>query len=81
MSTDKDLLIKGIIKLGILVFLFILTPIMMTISFKALKAYTEVPKVFIAYILVLISFGLLAFSLVYAFKTFKVIGNAFFKDK
>lgn len=80
MSTDKSLLVKGVVKLGILLFLFILTPIMITISFKALKNYSEVPKIFIAYILILISFGLLVFTLVFAFKTFGVIQDAFFKN-
>lgn len=81
MSTDKELLVKGLIKLGILLFLLIITPIMITISFKALNKYTESPNTLLAYFLVLISFGLLVFTITYAFKTFKVIGNAFFKNK
>lgn len=81
MSTDKDLLVKALIKLGITVFLFILTPIMITISFKALDKYTEAPKLFLAYTLILISTGLLIFTLIFAFKTFKVLGEAIFKNK
>ena len=49
MSTDTNLLGKGLIRLGILIFLFIATPITLTMGFKAFDRYTEAPKVYLAY--------------------------------
>ncbi|MFY9241390.1 MAG: DUF6095 family protein [Polaribacter sp.] len=76
---DRELLSKSFIKLGILVFLFILSPIVITMGFKALKLYTESPNFLIAYIILFIGFCLLIFSIFLAFRTFKEIGDAFFK--
>ncbi|WP_298778700.1 DUF6095 family protein [uncultured Polaribacter sp.] len=80
MSTDLNLLGKGLIRLGILILLFILTPIILTMSFKAIKKFTESPEIYFAYGLFLISIILLIFTLYFTFKTFKVISNAIFNN-
>jgi len=79
MSTDLNLLGKGIRQLGILIFLLILSPIALTIGFKALKKFTESPEKFIGYGILLIGFLLIIFSIYFAFKTFKTLLNAFFE--
>lgn len=80
MSTDIKLLQKGLIKLGFLLLLFILTPILLTISYKALARFTEAPKIFIAYGLLIASGILLIYTLIFAIKTFKVLLDAFFTN-
>ena len=57
MSTDTNLLGKGLIRLGILVFLFIASPILLTMGFKAFDRFTESPKIYIAYLLILVGFA------------------------
>ena len=80
MSTNKELLQKGLIRLGVTLFLFILTPILITISFKALDKFVEAPKLYFAYALIVVSFLLLLYTLYFAFMTFKVIIDAFFQS-
>jgi len=70
MSTDYNTLSKGLIRLAVLVFLFIVTPILITMSFKALNNFTEAPRIYFAYALVVLSFALLIFTIIFAFKTF-----------
>ena len=78
MSTDVNLLGKGIKQLGILVLLFILSPLSLTMGFKALKKFTESPQTFIAYAILLAASLITIFTIFFAFKTFKTIGNALF---
>lgn len=80
MSTDINLLRKGLKQLGILVLLFILSPISLTISFKALKKFTESPQLFIGYAILLVASLITIFTLFFAFKTFKTLRNALFKN-
>ena len=80
MSTDINLFSKGLKQLGILVLLFILSPISLTIGFKALKKFTENPQVFIAYAILLAGFLITIFTVFFAFKTFKTLRNALFKN-
>ena len=81
MSTDTNLLGKGLIRLGILVILFILSPIVITISFKAFEKYTEAPKIYLAYFLLVIGCSLIIFTIYYAFKTFGLIKKGIFSKK
>lgn len=80
MSTDINLLRKGLKQLGVLVLLFILSPISLTISFKALKKFTEGFEVFIGYAVLLVAFLIIIYTLFFAFKTFKTLRNALFKN-
>ena len=81
MSTNTPLLSKGLKQLGILVLLFILSPISLTTGFKALKKFTENPQIFIAYAILLVGFIITVFTVFFAFKTFKTIQDAIFKNK
>lgn len=78
MSTNYNTLSKGLIRLAALVFLFITTPILITMSFKALNNFTEAPRIYFAYALVVISFAILIFTIIFAFKTFKLLLDSFF---
>lgn len=80
MSTDTTLLGKGLIRLGVLVLLFIASPVIITIGFKAFKKFTEAPKSYIAYALIIIGFALIIFTIYFAFKTFKIISNSIFNN-
>lgn len=81
MSTDLNLLSKGLIRLGILVFLFIATPIIITFGFKALDKFTEAPKMYFAYAILLVGLALLIFTIYFAFKTFGILKDAVFTNK
>jgi hypothetical protein len=81
MSTDVNLLSKGLIRLGILVLFFIASPIIITMGFKALNKFTEAPKIYLAYALILIGLASLIFTMIFAFKTFGILKNAIFTSK
>lgn len=78
MSTDINLLGKGLIRLGILLLLFIASPIVITMGFKALDKFTETPENYLAYLLVAIGCILLIYSIYFAFKTFAVLQKSIF---
>ena len=80
MSTNVNLLEKGLKQLGLLIFLLILSPICLTMGFKDLKKFTESPEKFIAYGILFIGFSLIIFTILFAFKAFKTLLNAFFKS-
>lgn len=81
MSTDTNLLVKGLIRLGILIFLFITCPILITMSFKAFDRFTDSPRIYLAYLMLVFGCSLLVFTLYYAFKTFGLIQKAIFNNK
>jgi hypothetical protein len=81
MSTDINLLGKGLIRLGILIILFIASPITITMSFKALDKFTEAPKMYFAYAFIVLGFLLLFYTIFFAFKTFGVLQKAIFNNK
>ena len=53
MSTNFDLLGKGLKYLGVLIFLFIASPIALTIGFKALKKFENTSNEYLSYIVLL----------------------------
>ena len=81
MSTDKELLSKGLIRLGILVFLFIASPVAITMGFKAFNKFTEAPKIYFAYLILIAGFALIIYTMYFAFRTFGVLKKAIFNDK
>lgn len=81
MSTDTNLLGKGLIRLGILVFLFIASPITITMGFKAFDKFTEAPNIYLAYLILVAGCVLLFYTLYFAFKTFGILQKAIFNDK
>lgn len=80
MSTNVNLLGKGLKHLGILIFLFIASPIALTMSFKALKKFDNTPKEYISYLLIIVAAILIIFTIFFAFKTFKILLKAIFNS-
>lgn len=63
----------GIKKLLVFLGLLIVSPLVLSIAFKALRAFKDAPKVFIAYGLLAVGILLILFTVYYGFKTFKTI--------
>jgi high-affinity Fe2+/Pb2+ permease len=80
MSTNVNLLGKGLKYLGVLIFLFIASPIALTIGFKALKKYENSPSEYLSYLLLFAAVILMIFTIYFAFKTFKVLLKAIFNN-
>jgi uncharacterized protein YacL len=80
MAINQDLAAKGFKKLLILVGLLIASPLLLTLSFKALKLYTKGTLFFISIAGVVFSSILIFFTLYFAFKTFKTLLDALFSD-
>lgn len=78
MSTDLNLLKKGLIRLGFLILLFIASPIIITMGFKATEKFTESPEKYFSLLLISLGCFLLIFTIYFAFKTFKVLKDAIF---
>jgi hypothetical protein len=80
MSTNVNLLGKGLKYLGLLVFLFIASPISLTMGFKALKKFENTPQEYLSYIIIIAAGILIIFTIFFAFKTFKILLAAIFND-
>lgn len=80
MSTDVNLLGKGLRNLGILIFLFIVSPFSLTMGFKAFNRFKDTPKMFLSYIILIVSSILIIFTIYFAFKTFKILLKALFNN-
>ena len=80
MAINQDLAAKGFKKLLILVGLLIASPLLLTVSFKALKLYKEGSLFYISIAGVVLSSILIFFTLYFAFKTFKILLDALFSD-
>ena len=80
MAINQDLAAKGFRKLLILVGLLIASPLLLTVSFKALKLYKEGSLFYISIAGVVLSSVLIFFTLYFAFKTFKILLDALFSD-
>jgi hypothetical protein len=78
MSTNVNLLGKALTKLGILVFLFIASPISLTIAYKAIKRYTEGFEYWLALFFLIFAGVLVIFTIFFAFKTFSTISKVIF---
>ncbi|WP_299050739.1 DUF6095 family protein [uncultured Polaribacter sp.] len=80
MSTNVNILAKGLKRLAILIFLFIISPISLTMGFKGLKEYQNSPKAIFSYILISVAGLLIIYTIFFAIRTFKILLNAFFND-
>ena len=80
MSTDVNLLGKGLKYLGFLVLLFIASPITLTMGFKALKKFENSPKEYISYLILFLAILLIIFTIYFAFKTFQILLKAIFNN-
>lgn len=81
MAVNPDLVAKGFRKLLILLLLLIVSPLLLTFSFKAIKLYNEGTPYIISIIGVVVSGILILFTLYFAFKTFQTFLDALFSDK
>ena len=80
MGTNVNLLAKGLKYLGILVFLFIASPISLTMGFKALKRFENTPKEMLSYTIIAAAGILIIFTIFFAFKTFQILLKAIFNN-
>lgn len=81
MATNTKLLQKGLRYLGFLLLLFIVSPIALSISYKALSLYQEGFQRNIAIVFLIVSCLLIIFTVYFAFKVFKIILSAIFDSK
>lgn len=63
----------------ILLSLFVISPIVLNIAFKALKVYKKSPENLIAYGLLMIGISLIIFTVYFGFKTFKLLLDTLFR--
>ena len=80
MSTNINLLGKGLKHLAILLLLFIASPVSLTVGFKALKKFENTPKEMLSYLILGAAALLIIFTIFFAFKTFKILLNAIFNN-
>ena len=80
MSTNINLLGKGLKYLALLLLLFIASPISLTFGFKALKKFENTPKEMLSYLILGAAAVLIIFTIFFAFKTFKILLNAIFNN-
>ena len=81
MPINQDLAAKGFRKLLILLGLLIASPLLLTISFKAIKIYKEGYFFYISILGIVLAAILTFFTLFFAFKTFKTLIDALFSEK
>ena len=81
MPINQDLAAKGFRKLLILLVLLIATPLLLTISFKAIKVYGDGYLYYLSITGIVLSSMLTFFTLFFAFKTFKTLLEALFSEK
>lgn len=81
MPINQDLAAKGFRKLLILLVLLIASPLLLTISFKAIKVYSEGYLYYVSITGIVLSSMLTFFTLFFAFKTFKTLLEALFSEK
>lgn len=74
------ILATGLKKLGILLFLFITSPLLLTLGFKALTKFKDTDQFWIAVVLLSLAGVFILFSMFFAFKTFKTLLDGFFKE-
>lgn len=80
MSTNLNLLGKGLKYLALLIFLFIASPITLTIGFKALKKFKDTPQEYQSYLILFAAAILIVFTIYFAFKTFNTLLKAIFNN-
>ena len=81
MPINQDLAAKGFRKLLILLGLLIASPLLLTISFKAIKIYKEGYLFYVSVTGIILSSILTFFTLFFAFKTFKTLIEALFSEE
>jgi len=78
---NTNLLGIGLKRLMILVLLFIASPILLSMSFKALKIYDEGIPYFVSIVSVILCSILILYTVYFAIKTFRIIMDSLFSEK
>lgn len=81
MGTNFNTLGKGLKQLLILLSLLIISPILLSMSFKAIRIYKEGLEYGLSITFLVISSLLMLFTIFFAFKTFRTILSSLFQDK
>ncbi|AUC14591.1 hypothetical protein BTO06_05320 [Tenacibaculum sp. SZ-18] len=63
----------------ILLLLLMVSPLLLSLSFRMLRTFKEMPKILIAYIVLGISIFLVLFTVYFGFKSFKTLLNYLFE--
>ena len=70
----------GVKKMVLLLGLLIISPLVVSFGVKALRAYNNTPKIFIAYILLTFGVLLILYTVYFGIKTFKTILDILFNN-
>lgn len=81
MGTNFNILGKGLKQLGLLVFLLIASPILLSMAFKAIRIFKDGIQYALSIAFLVISGLLILFTIFYAFKTFRTILSSLFHEK
>ncbi|SNR15362.1 DUF6095 family protein [Tenacibaculum jejuense] len=71
---------KPIKKFLILLSLLVISPVILSLAFRAQRAFTEMPKIIIAYVLLILGILLILYTVYFGFKTFKSLLDTLFED-
>lgn len=77
--SKPDTFDKVVKKFLILLGLLILSPITLNLGFKAIRVFTESPKIYIAYFLLALGISLILFTVFFGFKTIKAFLDNLFQ--
>ncbi|WP_442266860.1 DUF6095 family protein [Tenacibaculum sp. ZS6-P6] len=77
--TDKSYE-KPIKKFLILLSLLVISPVILSLAFRAQRAFKEMPKIIIAYVLLFLGILLILYTVYFGFKTFKSLLDTLFED-
>tara|TARA_R110002073_G_scaffold8207_7_gene45950 strand:+ start:58433 stop:58678 length:246 start_codon:yes stop_codon:yes gene_type:complete len=81
MGTDFNILSKGLKQLGFLLLLLIASPVLLSMSFKAISIYKEGTQYWLSIVFLIFSSLMMLFTIFFAFRAFRTILNALFQDK
>lgn len=80
LMANTKILQSGLKYLGILLFLLIASPLLLTLGFKALKLYNQTPQKWVSFLIIGFAAVMILFTILFAFKTFRILMDAFFKE-
>ena len=81
MGTNFNILGKGLKQLGLLVFLLIASPILLSMAFKAIRIFKDGIQYAFSIPFLIVSGLLILFTIFYAFRTFRTILSSLFQEK
>lgn len=81
MGTNFNILGKGLKQLGLLVFLLIASPILLSMAFKAIRIFKDGIQYAFSIAFLIVSGLLILFTIFYAFRTFRTILSSLFQEK